>query len=967
MTPVEFQFNYPDGEPIANTEFVIKLAKSGFVQELEGILMPTDTTFSTDDEGRAVVGLAPSDSPYTVRMTNPTQEVGDESCTRGINYRFYVPISDEPVRAQDLVLNPPPTNLPYDQAAIQVISDAKVASVAAAKEAATNAEEVSINTAEVKDSVVVVTASVAEAEKAKEDTAALLVATTHEREAAQVAVVDANVAATEAQNAGGIFKSTAEGLLSGKQFFSTLSPDASEDLLRWENVAGAAVFTGKTTPSTNALITSNIWFDPFGESLADRPTLGFGTRSSYAGTLNLNSANTPYTGKPTLSTTGAGNVQRIITLRALGKKPGDRLRFLAEFSVAATGGQMAVYFRDAASAVVGNFIYLASQGAGNKTVVSDLLTIPATTSFIELRCSGGNALELFAVAAGEGAAAPKVCFAPTPASYGSYVTSQKNLWPDPFLRQYQAGIRYQDGWGYAQLAGVAVPGSVTTSPNSPFPAKNVIQLPTGAGQHDFNIDASRLGLRLGMKITVALVIYAGQSINFSVFGRSITGTVLGDPSNVSHTWTAPSVQEIRKVIIVDQAMLDTMKFLQVRILNGQTVGAVPIEICARGVFVGDTAPFMFDDCVDADKTIIESGRRASFGESTLRETQKRLVGILFKSTITKQLKTAHIGDSYTHLPVRWMQPFATFMQSKYGDGGPGWVGFGNPDSGSGNINGQNWMGLSITKTGTWASAYATAPCPDICSVASSDTGSQYRINGLPSGLSLVQLYAAPGAASVEYSTDGGASWNELSLASASAVAVLDVTIPSTGFNLWIRPKTGACTLFGIDAQKPTGHRVHKLGATGSSAAQWATQTATAAWKASMVALDPNMVSVMLATNDQTGSTAPWVVGGYIETIIGNIKAALPLADILVVMPAENQRNNNVPMAAYTSVVRGICARLNVAFCDLQQDYGEKSSDYAATSKRNWYSPDLIHPNPATDGGLPIAARMVKMLNNGLPV
>ncbi|WP_228392955.1 SGNH/GDSL hydrolase family protein [Pseudomonas helleri] len=155
-----------------------------------------------------------------------------------------------------------------------------------------------------------------------------------------------------------------------------------------------------------------------------------------------------------------------------------------------------------------------------------------------------------------------------------------------------------------------------------------------------------------------------------------------------------------------------------------------------------------------------------------------------------------------------------------------------------------------------------------------------------------------------------------------------------------------------------------MGATGSSAAQWATQTATTTWKACLAALAPNLVSIMLATNDQTGSTAPWIFGGYIETIIANVRAALPLADIAILMPPENQRRNNVKMAAYSSVVRDLCARLNVAFCDLQQDYGANPEDYAATSARNWYSADLIHPNPSTDGGLPIAARVLKLVERG---
>lgn len=193
MTDVEFQFNFPGGEPIANTEFVVKLAKSGFVQELDGILMPTDTVFTTDSTGRATVSLAPSDSPYTVRMTNPDHADDVESCVRGINYRFYVPVSDVPVRAQDLVLNPPPTNLPYDQAAILAINDAKLASV--------NAASIAVESAEATEAAVeLVTEAAAEVNT---NTQQVTVLTAEAKNAAVAAETSSTQAAASASIVGG--------------------------------------------------------------------------------------------------------------------------------------------------------------------------------------------------------------------------------------------------------------------------------------------------------------------------------------------------------------------------------------------------------------------------------------------------------------------------------------------------------------------------------------------------------------------------------------------------------------------------------------------------------------------------------------------------------------------------------------------------------------------------------------------
>lgn len=124
MTPIEFQFNYPDGEPIANAEFVIKLPRSGFIDAVDGVIMPATLVFTTDALGMAVVSLAPSSSVYTVRMSAPLEEGDDGLCHRGINYKFYVPNTTELVRAQDLFMAPPPNSEPWDEEAMGKITQA---------------------------------------------------------------------------------------------------------------------------------------------------------------------------------------------------------------------------------------------------------------------------------------------------------------------------------------------------------------------------------------------------------------------------------------------------------------------------------------------------------------------------------------------------------------------------------------------------------------------------------------------------------------------------------------------------------------------------------------------------------------------------------------------------------------------------------------------------------------------------
>lgn len=208
MTPVEFQFNYPDGKPIAGMEFVIKLPKSGFIHAVDGIIMPADLKFVTDAMGYALVELAPSSSVYTVRMTTPDQAEDYDSCRKGVTYKFYVPDSAEPVRAQDLFLAPPPNSEPWDETAIRELTEAKVIAVQSAETAvaASVAAEASADRAEAASAGIDEDAERAErARDASEafaiDALAARTETDADRIAAQQAALDAgNAAQTRVNN-----------------------------------------------------------------------------------------------------------------------------------------------------------------------------------------------------------------------------------------------------------------------------------------------------------------------------------------------------------------------------------------------------------------------------------------------------------------------------------------------------------------------------------------------------------------------------------------------------------------------------------------------------------------------------------------------------------------------------------------------------------------------------------------------
>ena len=703
----------------------------------------------------------------------------------------------------------------------------------------------------------------------------------------------------------------------------------------------------------------NLVYDPFGEMLAVRPKQGLPAgvvdAMSYAGTLIQNSANSPW-GKTGIQNTAGVGSDRIISLSSMGVKPGDTITVRMAAWFASTGGTFQIFCRNSSGALSSATITASASGFNDG---STSVTIPATTTYLTLRAAGSMVKELLAIGVAFGLSRPEFIYGSLPAEYSGYQRQQINLWPDPWYRRYECGETRIDGWGPAQVAGVSLPAYVADYSGSPFLRKKSLIIPVGGGQTDINISAKRLGLRAGDSLTVALGVISSQAINLAAYFRTASGTVISDSSSQSFQFPTQQYQTLVRTISITQTIADTAGYLQIRLMNGQTVGAAGVYVVSRGLFVGNGSPVLSDDTYrqDVDYT---TAKAYTLNQDSLRETHKRLMNRRLSQSAT--LVTAHIGDSWTHLWNRWSGIFAGKMQADYGSAGIGYIGFGYPsEAGFGQYNGNVLGQIVLTKTGTWTPTYAAAQSADICSVSSSDTTATFRANGIPASASSVRLFAKP-QGSVRYSTDGGSSWTTVDLSTFTDLAVVSLTVPSTTFNIWFSPVTGTVELYGMDVQTATdGVRCHKLGATGSSAQQWAAQVNSATWQAAFAALAPNLVTILHGTNDQTSSRDPASFAADIQTIITAVRTACPLTDVLVIMPCENQRNNNVAMAAYDSVVRDVCALNRVAYHNLQIDYGDKPSDYASTSPRNWFNSDGIHPDPATGGGLPIVSAVLKLM------
>lgn len=320
-----------------------------------------------------------------------------------------------------------------------------------------------------------------------------------------------------------------------------------------------------------------------------------------------------------------------------------------------------------------------------------------------------------------------------------------------------------------------------------------------------------------------------------------------------------------------------------------------------------------------------------------------------------QIVIAMIGDSYTHDPDRYSGPVASTLISELGDAGGGWVGFASL---SGDINGNVRPALyPLTRIGTWgegtSSNYYTIPGPDLGQAKSSTAGDRQSIAGPATPvLSNVRFFWNGTATGVmRYRWNGGA-WTSINVQGSGVQSALLGGVPASGaWTLDMEVVSGDCQPCGVDFQSAaSGVRVHKLGCTGSRTNQW-TAVDAAQWQASITSLAPQLVTIMLGTNDQTIARTPAEVAADLTTIITRVKTAMPSVDIAIMMPAENQRGLPTLMSTYAAAAVEVAYAQNCAYLDTQYLFGDANNptEYGSAGTIPLYSSDLVHPLASTGG------------------
>lgn len=365
-----------------------------------------------------------------------------------------------------------------------------------------------------------------------------------------------------------------------------------------------------------------------------------------------------------------------------------------------------------------------------------------------------------------------------------------------------------------------------------------------------------------------------------------------------------------------------------------------------------------------------------YGLDRLRETHQRLNKLSFNAAgLDARLTIASGIDSYSRDTSIYTLRSARRLWSIYQKGiepntsGPigwGYLSFGGADTSL--KNGSIVNPGAVTASG-FVGTYYGGDSPDISVMESSTAGAtlswaeDFRLARSHT------LFAEGGSGVISYFATGMASPTQIDLSSLPAgiqlIPLNDIPTTSNG-TFTITVVSGTVKLYGMNIVDPTSNGVvwHKLGASGSSTANWIARDATR-WKKSFAALGADLFTIMTGTNDQGAGMLPATFKANLIELIDRARSARPNIDILLICPAENQRTTNVyPMTEYAKAMYEV-ARYDrdVAFLNLQSSFGVKPADYAAGSTRPWMNSDGIHPAPDT-GGYAIVAALLRAM--GLP-
>lgn len=714
--------------------------------------------------------------------------------------------------------------------------------------------------------------------------------------------------------------------------------------LEYQNVAGTLTATGRAMPSQQSVDKAskavdsglNVLFDPLFEVLLSNPTVGSKTHI-VSGTLTAALSTNAKLGFPAIvAGPDAGAIAaRRLWLADCAVAVGDTISLNVIAWYANAGGRVAFVFRNASGTAIGTQVLLYATGTGFNRYLRTL-TVPSGAVMLDVRVentANAGTVELDAVflMSATSEAHPTVPGRPV-APYA--VPLQNNVVTTSSIQKAAVTV---------DKASFFIPG-VNLFDKAAVTSGYYVNYKTGNLITNASYSASDyIPVTAGQNYTQS---FSHQTAFYDANKTYISGVEALVPPSKARTLTIPAGAAYVRMSVANTA-LDTMQFEK----GNESTSYQPYALQLDPSLIPTTAA-----------PVVDYVERAY----QLRVTRMKLGQL--EAGVSAILNVGIFGDSWGTLTERFAKPLAKAIRAKYGSGpGVGWVSFGRHSTSASIINGNIFsvsrdLPTQFTWTGSWLFSYSgtknpTNSSPDTAVVTSSTPGDALKatVPGTSDGgWSTCRLgFVGTSDGVIRYNWDGGA-WTMLNV-QGSGLLFVDINPPATvnaSNVINVEVVSGTVSLCGI---KPigtgSGVRVHKLGASGSSLASWLSMDATDFGKAlAEMALDT--VIILTGTNDQRITGGATAFEANLRAFIARIRATLPGADILFVMPCENERTDNpVTMASMAARARTVASDLNCAFINLQYIFGENPADYAYGSIHPWFAYDGIHPAPETGGYL----------------
>ncbi len=358
---------------------------------------------------------------------------------------------------------------------------------------------------------------------------------------------------------------------------------------------------------------------------------------------------------------------------------------------------------------------------------------------------------------------------------------------------------------------------------------------------------------------------------------------------------------------------------------------------------------------------IEPPQRLAEGAQFLRNWRSALARIQDGQTVQADIML--LGDSWFNGNTRFAKPIYNAMRAKYGDAGPGFLGFTIAYPAGPLAGGADDAVASVTRTVTGTTDYAgvTALGTDAYSCTSLVAGDQWVITLGTTGYARrmdVHFYRKTAGGTFRWKVAAG-SWTTVSTAGTPGMVCQEIDFGSEINNTTITietetPNTDGVTFHGVNLRRDVaGVRVQKFGRSGGTAGEFA-GISEAITLTEVGSIKPDLIAFCFTTNEIFGNISPTTMCAHIETMIRRCKRAAPYADVLIISPFDNSgETKTYKWSEYEDALLGLARKHKTAFFPTQCLIGT----WGDANKRGMVADAVPHPTAA--GGYLLSGVLIR--------